>query len=829
MAARKGTETPEVSSTGIVPMNRSTDSSMVSDDAAEFADTSSSTADGGVVDTPTQFATQFRRLRACARCHRLKMRCVFQDPSFKSCLRCYRSGVKCSMTEDPTENARPRRPRKAKLPRTSPLGGFQHSMVQVTKYLTDIQKNMNDQEQAGSIVQNVPPDLDSLGQIQFQLSSLQMLLAHVSMLSNGVVSSASSANSMKQGPVKSVPSLPYIPYEQNVMKELFKLGILEKENAKSKFAQFLEEELDYWPCVSLPPYYTFDWLLDNEPLSLLAFIAVTCLDEPDLHDTLLYYLEGSLSKKTSLTGEITVPLILIYLVLSLWCSPPRKWGSYKHQMSLMMALNITLCLDLGNEQYRNNPEVLKDGSKERMILRAYMGVYSCCGSLGLSLPRFKVVSWTPAHERCAQLLLMGDSTPHDRFLYYYSKLVALGEEIFQFLYPNTFAPPDLDPSRMPHDSLRMLMVGYERRMQQMAAESGLFTEDSKARNMLSIIYYQLLMTMYDYVVCKVLLRKDQISQVYMQTLTRLVKAAEKVISSFIMLCDQTSNFPTFFYYRPMHALVALIRARLLVKTQDLDLDIDVEGEFNDVSEALSKLSKRSGVASRMYIILTRISKWMKASSKFNKDGATNSMVDLLNELGKERAVENIRVNVRRPSDYAGGPGNRYNRFINYDQDTLAKHGGHKRSFGNISGSGSSSPATQLVPSPIGFSNSDFPEITFGPPAKHQKSEAPLNQESPLLLLGTPSFSAAVPNAATSQVVDASHSAGQHQGIADTSPSSSGVQQTNFLNDIFTQLDDDLMSFQLTNGLDFLPEGVDESAFSAQGNADAVGGNDYPFL
>ena len=129
------------------------------------------------------------------------------------------------------------------------------------------------------------------------------------------------------------------------------------------------------------------------------------------------------------------------------------------------------------------------------------------------------------------------------------------------------------------------MVGYERQMQQLAMESGLFTGHSKQKNMFSIIYYQLLMTMYDYVVCKVLLMRKEsvVPEAYMQTLLRLVKASEKVIQSFMALCKQTPNFPTFFYYRPMHALVALIRARLLVKTQALDVDIDVESNFEAVS------------------------------------------------------------------------------------------------------------------------------------------------------------------------------------------------------------------------------------------------------
>ncbi|QPG74153.1 hypothetical protein FOA43_001477 [Brettanomyces nanus] len=808
-------------------------------------------------DSNAAFASKFRRLRACARCHRLKMRCVFEDPTYQSCTRCFKAGILCSLTEDPTEHTARARPRKRPRIHDGPLAVLQQSLTEANRYLTGVQKELTEKSSsaetdiiaATSLSSELLSYLD-FSSIQLQLSSLQKLLTHVkklqqppdtgSLSQNNGYGPASSANSMKDGPVKPVPSLPYIPFELNVIKELFKLGILSEVVARSKYKDFRTNMLSYWPCISLPQNYTFEWLIEHEPLSLLAFITVTCLNEPDLHDALLYYLEGSLARKTAIAGDITVNLIEIYLTLSLWCSPPRKWGSYKHQMSLMMALNISLCLDLGNEQHRNNPAVLKDSSKERNILRAYMGVYACCGSLGLSLPRFKVVSWTPAHQRCASLLLMGYSTPEDRFLCYYSRLVALGEEIFQFLCPSTFSPVSVgsDPFEMPHESLRTMMIGYERRMQQLAAESGFFSEESKERNMLSIVYYQLLMTMYDYVVCKVLLRKDLVTDVYLQTLTRLVKASEKVIQSFLGLCLQTVNFPTFFYYRPMHALVALIRARLLVKTQALDLEIDVEHEFQLVSKALKQLSQKAKVAEKMSIILTRISKWMKVSNKFNKDGATNSMVDLLNELGKEKAVENIKITVKRKE---GDNANlrpdskiRFKRFINYSPDALAnivyQDGNETETSAAIASENTNntrsnlvSPLNSFIPSPIGFSSAYSPESNQQGKENNiqSRSESPQlakqDHQLPTMISGMrdypPTVGPLLDDIGGTQI-------GYNSVETSMQPSDSELgfqQQQNFLNDIFTQIDSDVMNLQLTNDqLDF-----DNAKINHQGSFSAT--------
>lgn len=871
----------------------------------ETSSTVSTTIGAGSHDLP--FSRKFRRLRACARCHRLKMRCVFADPDYQSCTRCFKSGLQCSMTEDPTEKEARSRPRKKAKVHEPPLVALQGTVSGARKYLLRVQKDLvsvkssemrsrtssvqqTDSSSGGSAFElssgNFPAaqqlSEDSIVCIQQQLTSLQKLLSHVYMLkkqdvdpgTDGKRTQAFSAGSMKDGPVKSIPSLPYIAPELNIMKELFKLDILSENTAKQKLNYFNNSLLSYWPCVSLPNSATYEYLLEEEPLSLLAFVAVTCLNDPDLHDTLLYYLEGSLARKTSITGDITVGLIEIYLVLSLWCSPPKKWGSYKHQMSLMMALNISLCLDLGNDQYLNKPSVLADSSKERRVLRAFMGVYACCGSLGLSLPRFKVVSWTSVHRRCANLLLMGDSSVADRFLCYYSRLVSIGEEIFEFLYPLNGRPGNellrgelgtkygsinngggnLDGSKSGHpksstdyefkysssgtsdNSLRAVMVGYERRMQQLAMESGLFTEHSKQKNMFSIIYYQLLMTMYDYVVCKVLLMRKEsvVPEAYMQTLLRLVKASEKVIQSFIALCVQTSNFPTFFYYRPMHALVALIRARLLVKTQSLDVNIDVESNYDAVSNSLKELSKKSKVAAKMSVILTRISKWMKVSNKFNKDGATNSMVDLLNELGKEKAVESIKVTLKRKegdnSSLHPDSRIRFKRFINYSPDMLSgRHGSVTNTAGpagdltnstntvvtsaklhhtnhipmeavNLDSGGSrvrnqstSSTNSGFIPSPIGFNSGEYPM-----PKSRRMSSASSEHKGLQQTAGSPSF---FPPDMTSGITPIGELSGEHiaqtNGADDSAASGSEFQQQYFLNDLFSQIDDDLMNFQFS--------------------------------
>lgn len=861
----RGNSTTDGSYSMIIPESRSSSSEVnnkrkIDDTAPNFG-------------SQTDFANNFRRLRACARCHRLKMRCTFEDPTYESCTRCFKSGLKCSATDDPTESQAKSRPRKrTKLKGTGSLAQLQSAINESTKLFNAIQRG--DYKDVDS--ENL--NLENLTTLQFQISETQRLIFHAMNAqkqlekneSESIKAEASTMNSMKDGAIKSIPSLPWISPELNIMKELIKLEIITTEIAKSKVDIFFEKLYIYWPCISFPKQYEYDWLLENEPLILLSFITVTCLNEPDLHDTLLYYLEDNLSIRTSVTGNISVSFIQIYLVLSLWCSPPRKWGSYKHQMSLLMALNLTLCLDLGHEVYKNSPNVLKDDSTERQMVRSYMAVYACCGSLGLSLPRFKVVNWTPVHERCAQVLLLGESNQADKFIYFYSKLVALGEEIFQYLCPNGFPNLIVDKESVNQigdkDSLanlRSIMIDYEKRMQKLAIDSNLFTPDSHTSNLLSIIYYQLLMTMYDYVVCRVLIHRDKMTEIYLQTLSRLVKASEKVIDSFCLVCEQTPDFPTFFYYRPMHALVALIRARLLIKTQLLDLEVNIEQAYEKIVNNVQKISPHSKVANKMSAILTRISKWMKVSNKFNKNGATNSMVDLLNELGREKAIEKIKVNIK-PNSNEGDNMNmsresriQFNNFINYGTGNNDKINNNNSAgpeiykpitiinqsrsripgsqFGSDVDSDSIKPTISniedssnltFIPSPIGFSNSEIMQI----PSTMSEKPDTNTLSAPSIFFGNNAFMPkhSVTRNSTSLIPEISQLTPSNQflpylGNAETSkinnmPSTSDSvyhndyipqhkqqqqQQQDFLNDIFSQIDTDIMGSQdgtLSNGL-----------------------------
>lgn len=520
-------------------------------------------------------------------------------------------------------------------------------VVKKTRQMECVQKLRNSISASSKVLIGIDQDdgdteltEHNIDMLQNQLTELQNLITNIQ---NKVHAKRhplpvkNSANSMLDGILKTKSLLVPVGPTQNITKVLIERNILTSELAKNKYDYFITNLNPCWPCLSLPKHCDYEWLVDNDPLLLLTLVTCTSLNEPPLHDVLLCHLEERLSLCVAGRQEVSFSHIQIYLLLSIWCSPPTKWGSYIHQIPLMMSLNLSLCLDLGNDAGFRDSRVYQDGSKERQIVRNFMGVYMSCGSLGLSVPRFKCVHWSPVHERYCQFLVSGDEVNDaDKFLYFSSKLICLGEEIMNYINPNGF--PRSQKSLVKDDELKNVMIHYERRMQSLAMDSGMFDYSTMRGNLLCIIYYQILMTMYDYVVCNGLISQESLSdETYSETINRLVKASEKVIESFVKLsAHQDTSFPTFFYYRPIHSLVSLIRVRLLVMSQHLQgVQLDVESQYEMVCQSLELIGEQHLVALKMAPILSRVSKWMQFSDSFNKSGVNNSVVDLLNELGDE--------------------------------------------------------------------------------------------------------------------------------------------------------------------------------------------------
>ncbi|ODV62325.1 Zn(II)2Cys6 transcription factor domain-containing protein ASCRUDRAFT_74731 [Ascoidea rubescens DSM 1968] len=786
----------------------------------------------------TDFANKWRQVRACARCHRLKMRCAYDDPSYTSCKRCFSAGVECSLYHDPTSKFKTTRPRKkqktnlkskklsANSSNINPIMSIDDAIEQLFQSVDYLKKTTSSTNSSSSITNNdktnntnnnndnnntdttnsinkdnrqslnsIKNDIDKLYASQNQLLELQLTLSNIieektalynqkyslstsnpsnlninptQSISSQYLNRSSSYSSLKEGPVHIISKLPPIPYERNLLEELIRLKFLTYQTAISKFNFFKSNLLPYWPILKIPLHYSFDYMIKNKPLLLLACIIATCLNKNDveLHDKLSYYLEKNLSQRVCITGDILIDIISCYLILCIWNSPPKKWGSFKHQLDLLLGFSLSLVLDLktksgefvNNSLSRNIPL----SNDEKKLIRSFLATYCCGASLELALPKFKLVSWSIIHENCSLALISDlnnqnndpkDTQRSDIYLSYLSRLLSIGQEM-QLFFSNSYSlffkndskdnknidqyyTTNNEPNnkkvndkqidehfekfsksfnnksdQITQTDLKIVVSGFENKLLRLMYDYRLTDNSSTAKEsyLVGITYNYILMTMYDHIICKILTSTlffndntdNDINDVgdssrtnlesheylkiydfYLLILKKLINSSKNLISLFLVTCQQTLHIPTFFNYRPMNAFICLLKAKVLIQLiiqhshahnntdnikQIKKIDFNLIETFNSFYYKYKQYSQTSIIFNKFFLILIKIKSWLKIISDNNfmsmcdysslnnfldvnnqSDSITttvtnNSLVILLKELGKEKAVESLKPN-----------------------------------------------------------------------------------------------------------------------------------------------------------------------------------------
>ncbi|KAK6198537.1 uncharacterized protein RJT21DRAFT_108575 [Scheffersomyces amazonensis] len=629
--------------------------------------TTNSNNDG--VDDTSEFALKWRQNRACARCRRLKMKCSYDDPSHKSCKRCFTYGVECSIDNDPTAKYAKKKKRKV----TTEVSSLINSLI------NDSQSSLN----------KLPSDLSDFPQEGLQ-SLLNNYKAIISKISDAIPVSIPNELESIPSSIKSTEyPYPFISFQKNLIKELVEYyQYFTIDEAKIRFDFFIHHMLPYFPAVALSNNLKdFQNLYDNYPLLLIACISVTAVNDnklssskisnSKLYELLNHYLYNFIAYYVHVKcDDFSIDLIYVCLILSSWCLPPNKLGHFRNQLNSLTAFNISLCIDLGEISKFKDKQQLDDISDQRNSLRALLSVYCCCGSLELSLRRFKLVTWTKNHEIATRLLMKPgfENLPssEDKYLCYYSKIIATAQEILEFISPIGINNSSLIPK------IKYVLNTYERKLDQILDESGFMksiskNQEPKEKYVLCIMYYQLLIIIYDNLISGFLnghevptskplsLFQNNERELCLQHIIKLIKICENLIDFFVKLnSEQTVNYPTVLYYRPMHALILLVRLRLVLKSQRFQsmhvniLEIDVEDYFSKVAEIIIENEKtyKSEVCAKMKIILNKIERWMKVSNAYKiRDNGSNNDINLdlvkLISMSKDQEIESLSM----PKDF----------------------------------------------------------------------------------------------------------------------------------------------------------------------------------
>lgn len=653
---------------------------------------------GTELESTAEFESKWRQVKACARCHRLKMRCSYLDPSYKSCKRCFLIGVMCLVDEDPTAKfARKNRSKSSSTTTTL-------STTSATKFDSEADLMLHLQGLVDSInsTLNLFERPKSDLQINERLRNLLVVKQKITFASLKVTEIMNASRAHSSGTI--VSEYPHIPYTNNLARDLiYTHRLVSVEECAQRFEFFHQKMLPYYPIISFAKKLTqFENLLDQFPLLLLACITVTTvhnngflassLHNRSLQSILDYYLERFLSNRIFIQADsFNIQLVQTCIILSVWSPPPNRLGHFKNLVILLQGLNISLCIGLGDCVTKHYPAVtgdVDDGDK-RNDLRTFLSVYCNCGSLGLSLNRFKLVTWSRNHDLAVTELQRDPAaiTRHDRFVIYYAKSIKLSQEIYLALsidgakqtMQKTASASDgsilsiclagNDTHGLPLNKLIVIAENYESQLFTLLKESNFLNANSPEAHLLSIFYYQVLLAIYDKLLAVHLAEAGRIGPsasadiVYIDLISKLITVCENMINAYIQLnVSETVNYPTFVYYRPMHALVLLIRLRLLSKAQALQakppatVNIDVELFFERISHIISDNQQKYNldICLAMMEILTKIERWIKISNEYtsgaldNGDAGSHTMrrsnllIDLM-DRSKHQEIEALEV------------------------------------------------------------------------------------------------------------------------------------------------------------------------------------------
>ncbi|KAM9914240.1 hypothetical protein OXX69_000833 [Metschnikowia pulcherrima] len=719
-------------------------------------------------EPPTEFAERWRVARACARCRRLKSKCVYESPAHQTCKRCFSLKLKCSVEADPTAPAAKRR--QMRLPQRTP----DQIMSKVARLLADAEKEfsrMPDMEVARldwtasadptDFCDPADPAEHSVGSADTssrlkEISQAALRLYQQSERLYRAFSDTAAIESAETGPESRNRTLPWpqkaaetispknfrpasaqsndssqIPAisvlastnsasapSETATAATFLYNLMSEAEARARYEYFHKNMACSFPVLSFPSFLQiFPSALESCPLLVLACIYVTTLRDRGLSERgndravgaqIIAFLDQSLAQTVFVeASNLSYHLVFACMVLSLWDVPPSRVHQYKSQIDLITAYSVAICIDAGKV---SGTAPLTDESAERNNLRSFLAVFCSGGSLNISLPRFNFVAWTSRHDFAAKLLLRplhGLPTNRDKFLCYYARVIREGKQLADFLTDNGVSMnlltsaeerggfQGLDPANPHKHSLQFkklvndLMV-FKAKLTDVISESGVLTDgmsdkvDPGEKSCLLLTYYYLIMMIHDNLVswCIYKLTADSSLQaqerffpeidksLILEHVIKFGEACERILDCFIgFTANGVSDFPTFFYYRAVSTLIALIRVSILVKS-DISQQYFPEihcvrfrlpALYAEVSQLVedSKQKFDSQVCERLTEVLGRIGHWVKVVDERHQPTSHNGDVDFLKLTGLSQGQEveklmapqtaNMRANVNSPA------------------------------------------------------------------------------------------------------------------------------------------------------------------------------------
>lgn len=612
--------------------------------------------------------SRWRTFRACARCHRLKSKCVYD--SSRGCNRCLKQNLVCSPDEDPTAKEAKKRPVEISAERVA---------TKLDKWL--LTAELETLILSGGVDPNVAELLQKHAERLHALAQKLHTLAKTPLC----MLRPQGLNPLTPASVLSVPELAMSPIttpigdrielgvdlKSNIIYQVIeRLGLLTDAEARARFKFFIQNMLGFFPVVSLSKNFrNYDHLSNECPMVLLVCIYVTTFDyhgfcppseNTKLNNSLRKIVDGLVAHDVYLTTtNFSYRLIIVCLIQAIWSVPSIEVGDFRTHMEILIALNIALCIDSGNSHTYNLDSIGKDESMERNDLRALLGLYACMGSLSFSLPRFNLIPWSKRHEFALKNLMQeAEDSPSkaDRTLCLYAQLIQVGQDLTHKFSVNGIGlrfltskettdnqvPKDFftDLRFSEYENASSIIKEHQEKLVDIFQQLGNIdtvtfaaTENAPKETYCFLFsYFQILILAHDNLVswsfCKLsaqdafVVTNVDVSEYLYKHVKTFGDSCRGLLRCYIDVHKFGLSLPPPYHYRALQALISLIRVQVLVKSDLMEklleryppLEFDLFSLHSQVVAAikLDRVNLKLTLCERFTVVLARINNWINA-------------------------------------------------------------------------------------------------------------------------------------------------------------------------------------------------------------------------
>jgi hypothetical protein len=376
--------------------------------------------------------------------------------------------------------------------------------------------------------------------------------------------------------------------EGNIVYRLLQLGILPSET-------FCRDALTIFRGNFCPSNYvsekiTFEHLLEHRPTLLLLYITLGTRDNLEHMELLKYYLDEHIAYCAFVKGDLSSEIIIALAEMLYFMGYQTYLYKFHHLLRLYLASIMVV-------DYSLEPDcILGDNmAHKRWELRAVVGSNAMATCVGLMLPKFRTVPWSPRHMDYAKLLREQACDPVDYFLERIAAVAQMSMDVINAL--DSISDPSCAEggylSPIPKDILlnvvSPLEAAFEREAAQLRkdADAGLLHMEHVA------ILESLHSRSYMYLFETTMLRatpKTRKNNAFVYYLGRQIRVASEMIRRFVCY-SYCSNLrlPVLISFIPLHALVSLSKAQILSHTMGGHFKVDLRGNLEILQESWTRM------------------------------------------------------------------------------------------------------------------------------------------------------------------------------------------------------------------------------------------------